>query len=154
MKKNNKGFTLIELLAVIVVLAIIMVIATQQVNKTMSGARANSFVESYQMIVKQANIFIANGEEPTCDGTNEDTCLKKYDLSNDYTLKVEEDTNKTNYTITLSANTTDGKFKNVDLTRYGNYYETEDSSKNCSIKKIGSKSTSCSKNSITGTIAK
>ena len=34
MKKNNKGFTLIELLAVIVVLAIIMVIATQQINKT------------------------------------------------------------------------------------------------------------------------
>ena len=34
--KNNKGFTLIELLAVIVVLAIIMVIATQQVNKTIS----------------------------------------------------------------------------------------------------------------------
>lgn len=33
MKKNNKGFTLIELLAVIVVLAIIMVIATQQINK-------------------------------------------------------------------------------------------------------------------------
>ena len=33
MKNNNKGFTLIELLAVIVVLAIIMVIATQQINK-------------------------------------------------------------------------------------------------------------------------
>lgn len=33
MKKNNKGFTLIELLAVIVELAIIMVIATQQINK-------------------------------------------------------------------------------------------------------------------------
>jgi prepilin-type N-terminal cleavage/methylation domain-containing protein len=33
MKNNNKGFTLIELLAVIVELAIIMVIATQQINK-------------------------------------------------------------------------------------------------------------------------
>ena len=32
--KNKKGFTLVELLAVIVVLAIIMVIATQQVNNT------------------------------------------------------------------------------------------------------------------------
>ena len=30
--KNKKGFTLIELLAVIVVLAIIMVIATQQIG--------------------------------------------------------------------------------------------------------------------------
>ena len=33
MKNNNKGFTLIELLAVIVELAIIMVIAIQQINK-------------------------------------------------------------------------------------------------------------------------
>ena len=44
MKNNKKGFTLIELLAVIVVLAIIMVIATGQVTKTINDARKNSLL--------------------------------------------------------------------------------------------------------------
>lgn len=50
--KNKKGFTLVELLAVIVVLAIIMVIATQQVNKTIKKSRGNSFYETAQSIRK------------------------------------------------------------------------------------------------------
>ena len=50
--KNKKGFTLIELLAVIVILAIIMVIATQQVNKTIKKARTNAFIESMQVVMK------------------------------------------------------------------------------------------------------
>lgn len=52
MLKNKKGFTLIELLAVIVVLAIIMVIATQQVNGTIKKSRGNSFYETAQSIRK------------------------------------------------------------------------------------------------------
>ena len=41
--KNNKGFTLIELLAVIVVLAIVTVIATQSILPFMSSARIDAF---------------------------------------------------------------------------------------------------------------
>lgn len=52
MKKNNKGFTLIELLAVIVVLAIIMVIATQQVNGTIKKSRANTYADTVMSIKK------------------------------------------------------------------------------------------------------
>lgn len=64
MKKNNKGFTLIELLAVIVVLAIIMVIATQQINKTIKKSRGDSFYDSLLMIEKNGNLLCAqnNGE--------------------------------------------------------------------------------------------
>lgn len=59
MKKNNKGFTLIELLAVIVVLAIIMVIATQQVNGTIKKSRGDSFYETAQSIRKAAQTVCA-----------------------------------------------------------------------------------------------
>ena len=41
--KDKKGFTLIELLAVIVILAIIMVIARMQVNKTIKKVRQDSY---------------------------------------------------------------------------------------------------------------
>ena len=62
-KMNKKGFTLIELLAVIVVLAIIMVIATQQVNKTIKKSRGDSFYDSVQMIEKNAKILCAQSDD-------------------------------------------------------------------------------------------
>lgn len=148
-KMNKKGFTLIELLAVIVVLAIIMVIATQQVNKTMAKSRANAFIESYQMIAKQVKTFIASDEDASC---SRDTCLKKYDLSDDYTLTVEKGTNK--YTIKLSA-ATSGKFSNVDLSKYGDVAKTTSSSEATSgytCKISGTDNTKCTKNSISGEV--
>ena len=148
---NKKGFTLIELLAVIVVLAIIMVIATQQVNKTISGSRANAFVESYQMLVKQVKTFIASDEEPTCSGTGADACLTKYDLSDDYTLTVEKATSGSSYTITLTG-ANSGKFKNLDIDKYGNYNKSVSGTTKCDITKIASGATSCSNNSITGKV--
>ena len=147
---NKKGFTLIELLAVIVVLAIIMVIATQQVNKTVSGSRANAFVESYQMLVKQVKTFIAQDETPTCGGTGEDVCLTKYDLSDDYQLTVTKNESSSSYTITLTG--AQGKFKNLDIGKYGNYNKSESDTTKCDISKIASGATGCSKNSITGKV--
>ena len=147
---NKKGFTLIELLAVIVVLAIIMVIATQQVNKTISGSRANAFVESYQMLVKQVKTFIASDEAPTCSSA--DACLKMYDLSNDYELTVTKVESSSSYTITLKG--TQGKFENLDIDKYGNYNKSDsgtDTTK-CDTSKIASGATGCSKNSITGKV--
>lgn len=158
-KLNKKGFTLIELLAVIVVLAIIMVIATQQVNRTISKSRSNSFIESYQMVVKQVKTFIASDEAPACGATEAiagvqvtDDCLTYYDLSDkDYSsLSVKKTTGGTTgnrYEITLEG--AKGKFANLNLRRYGDVQTDEtDESWNCKIS--GSDGTSCGEKKITG----
>ncbi len=147
-KLNKKGFTLIELLAVIVVLAIIMVIATQQVNKTISRARANSFIESYQMIVKQVKTFIASDEDPKCSAD----CLTKYELSTkDYSSLSVSGSNGT-YTIKLESSI--GKFKNLNLSKYGDAVPTSTSgaSWSCDISGPEGNST-CTSNSISGTVS-
>jgi len=103
MKKNNKGFTLVELLAVIVVLAIIMVIATQQINKTINRSRAKSFYESALIVTENARILYAEG------GTKmiTDAYLKESVDYNpaDFTITVDT----TNKTIVLTA-VSGGKF--------------------------------------------
>ena len=120
--KNKKGFTLIELLAVIVVLAIIMVIATQQVNKTIKKSRANSFVSSYKMIVKEIKSRMAmeglgEGDTIVCttSGTVSTTnpyCITSYDISaDDYTMEVTGDSTN-GYKLTLTGI---GKFANMNL---------------------------------------
>ena len=150
---NKKGFTLIELLAVIVVLAIIMVIATQQVNKTISKSRANSFIESYQMIAKQVKTFIASDEDPTCgeDSTN-GSCLTYYDLSDkDYTsltvAKADGGTTGFRYMIILDGNK--GKFANLNLRSYGDV-KTDQESGEWTCKISGSTQTTCDTKKITG----
>ena len=126
MKRNKKrGFTLVELLAVIVVLAIIMVIATQQINKTINRSRAKSFNETMNIIVENARILFAEGgidfvcgAEDTANvstsnvlsGTNLHASLD-YN-GNDYQVKCEG-TSNTTAKITLKATET-GKFKLVD----------------------------------------
>ena len=74
MKKNNKGFTLIELLAVIVVLAIIMVIATQQINNTISRTRANSMISTLKMAANGVKTKQADGSIKAC--SSEEKCLE------------------------------------------------------------------------------
>ena len=128
--KNKKGFTLIELLAVIVVLAIIMVIATTQVTDAMRSATKDSYIASYNTIVKEVKNRIAleaigNSETITCnDGSDEASkkCSNVYELSSkDYYVTVEEVKNNndvvTGYKITFnvpqSNNVYTGKFKNV-----------------------------------------
>lgn len=107
-KMNKKGFTLIELLAVIVVLAIIMVIATQQVNKTIKKARTNSFNESMQTVVKTAKLLIAESDLST------DKLKESLDISEaDYTVYVSGGDSQSG-TIVIEA-TSNGKFNNVDF---------------------------------------
>lgn len=111
--KNKKGFTLIELLAVIVVLAIIMVIATQQVNSTIKKSRANSFVSSYKMIVKEIKSRMAMSalESGTTIECNKDTCPSSYDISaEDYEMTVVKIDDS--YILTLKGT---GKFENMSL---------------------------------------
>lgn len=104
MKKNNKGFTLIELLAVIVVLAIIMVIATQQVNGTVKKSRGNSFLESAQFIKKAAETVCAQD-----NAINKDT-LQDAVNANDVEIGVSKKDDNTS-TVTVTAKT-GGKFTN------------------------------------------
>lgn len=155
MKKiDKKGFTLIELLAVIVVLAIVMVIATQRITNVVNNSRANSFVSSYKTIVKQINTnIVADPDSIKCKDTKE--CQKYYDISSDYELTVSDVGNY--YKIELSASST-GKFKNLDLTRYG---DASDGTK-CIESKVDNTVTSpesgypasCVKQKITGFVTK
>ncbi len=120
MKKNNKGFTLIELLAVIVVLAVIMVIATQQINQVIKKNTADSFKSSLDMVAKQAKTYYASeGRDPDLDG-----------------LKALVDYNTSEYDITYTSGeiclvaAENGKFKGVAMKDFGkikfNDGETED----------------------------
>ena len=119
-KMNKKGFTLIELLAVIVVLAIVMVIATQKITDVVNSSRSNAFILSYKSVVKQVKDSYTMGNVETCTGSE---CSKKYDVTdNDYKLTVKENDDKTKYVIILEP-ASDGKFKQLDLTKYGDAAE-------------------------------
>ena len=99
--KNKKGFTLIELLAVIVVLAIIMVIATQQVNGTIKKSRANSYFETVQNIRKGMQTACAN------DNKVDEDSLKGYVEYKDVEVSLKDG----KFTVKPTNN---GKFKNME----------------------------------------
>lgn len=162
-KMNKKGFTLIELLAVIVVLAIVMVIATQKITDVINSSRSNAFISSYKMIVKQINTnMVTNTDDIQCGGSGTDSrdCKEVYDISDDYKLTVASDDTK--YIITLEVaeenNKKVGKFKNLNLTKYG---DASSATKNgntteykCDKTKISSTVSSCTANTISGSVAK
>lgn len=113
MKKNNKGFTLIELLAVIVVLAIIMVIATQQINRTISRTRANSMISTLKMAANGVKTKQADGSIEACPTGKK--CLDDvvdYD-TDDYTINVTGDSSAWQVTVTATKK---GKFARADFT--------------------------------------
>ena len=65
---NKKGFTLVELLAVIVVLAVIMVIATQAIGGVIQKNTVDSFERSLDMVAKQAKTaWIQYGDSVTAE---------------------------------------------------------------------------------------
>lgn len=112
--KNNKGFTLIELLAVIVVLAIIMVIATQQVNGTIKKARGESFYETVQSIRKNMQTVCATDNK--IDATTLIAATSASDVEFSLKLKDGSDPQKDNadlYGILTVRAKGKGKFTNV-----------------------------------------
>lgn len=118
MKKNNKGFTLIELLAVIVVLAIIMVIATQQINKTISRTRANSMISTLKMAANGVKTKQADGSIKTC--SLGEKCLDDvvdYD-TDDYTINVDGDSSAWKVTVTATSG---GEFEKADFNLVSGY---------------------------------
>lgn len=154
-KMNKKGFTLIELLAVIVVLAIVMVIATQKITDVINSSRSNAFISSYKMIVKQINTnMVTNTDDIQCGVKNSPDCKKVYDISDDYDLTVTDDTTNNKYIITLKGNDT-GKFKNLNLIKYGDAKNATSNATSCDKSKIDINTvSSCSEDTITGTVAK
>lgn len=116
--KNNKGFTLIELLAVIVVLAIIMVIATQQVNGTIKKARGESFYETVQSIRKNMQTVCATDNKidattliAATSASDVEFSLKEKDTSD--TSKDPQKGNADLYGILTVKAKANGKFTNV-----------------------------------------
>jgi len=104
--ENKKGFTLIELLAVIVVLAIIMVIATQQINGTLRKSRADSLVSSLNMVVKQTkSTYVQYDESMTVGNIEENVDFNK----SEYIISLEDN----NVCLTAVAG---GKFASVKQT--------------------------------------
>lgn len=115
MKKNNKGFTLIELLAVIVVLAIIMVIATQQINITISRTRANSMISTLKMAANGVKTKQADGTIETCNKCLGD--VVDYD-TDDYTINVTGDSSAWKVTVTATSG---GEFEKADFNLVSGY---------------------------------
>ena len=127
MKKNKKGFTLIELLAVIVILGIILTFTVRSFAKIIVRARTASYVDAYQIIIKDLRTELLANEMETgsasltaCnDAPNSDTkCSTTYSglyKSNDLSLTITVDTTSGTYTINATP-TTNGSFKNIDLT--------------------------------------
>ena len=92
-------------------------------------------------------MFISQDDTVTCGGTSAADCLSYYNLSDDYTLSVTDDSANKLYVITLSIDNA-GKFKNLDLNKYGKYFDGS----SCSVAKVGSNATSCETNKIIGKI--
>jgi len=112
MKRNNKGFTLVELLAVIVILAVIMIIATQQVNGLIKKSRMSSFNDSVGVAVKTAKIFIAD------ENLTQERLRNGMDYStNEYEIFLI--TPETGNYILVGAAKSEGKFGKVEASTEG-----------------------------------
>lgn len=99
--KNKKGFTLIELLAVIVVLAIVTVIATQSILPLMSNAGRDAFASEANMALQSAADAVSLVSLGSAD-------------SDHYTEIVDNSNNVTGYCFTLQ-NLKDLGFFDKDL---------------------------------------
>ena len=105
------------------------------------------------MIVKQINTnMVTNTDDIQCGGTGGRDCKEVYDISDDYKLIVSEVGNY--YKIELSASE-NGKFKNLNLIKYGDAKNATSNATSCDKSKIDKNTvSSCSEDTITGTVAK
>ena len=127
MKKNKKGFTLMELLAVIVILGIVMALTASSVAKLIVKARTGSYVDAYQIIIKDLRtellakeVETGSSSLTTCDdavasGTKCSTAYSGLYKSDNISLTITVDANSGTYTIKATPTST-GSFKNIDLT--------------------------------------
>ena len=91
-KLNKKGFTLVELLAVIVLLAIVATALAGAVFSTMNKAKRNTFITTYNDIVKQVMADSMQGEIKYISDSEQANLKTYYDLNDtDYYLVVYQD---------------------------------------------------------------
>ena len=126
MKKNKKGFTLIELLAVIVILGIILTIVVSNVVKYINQARTGSYVDAYQIMIKDLRTQLLANEMDTgsaslttCnDAVSASKCSDAYPglyEAKNISLTITGDASS-GYNITVTPTDT-GSFKGVDLSK-------------------------------------
>ena len=116
-----------ELLAVIVILGIVMVLTASSVAKLIVKARTGSYVDAYQIMIKDLRtqllakeVETGSSSLTTCDdaansGTKCSTAYSGLYKSDNISLTITVDTNSGTYTIKATPTTT-GSFKNIDLT--------------------------------------
>ncbi len=85
MKSLKKGFTLVELLSVIVILAVVVLIATNAVVPMMSSARK-------QVLATEANLMLGSAKTLyTQDGGTGDKCYSFQDLKDAGLIEKEDE---------------------------------------------------------------
>lgn len=94
---NNKGFTLVELIAVITIIAIILVITTTSIGKTIEKQRKETFIDTVNGITKTAELYTVDLSESSLTNgyyvfTYEDSTLKFNDDTINTTSKLEDGT--------------------------------------------------------------
>ncbi len=86
--KEKKGFTLVELLAVIIVLAIIMLIAVNNVIPLMTQAREGAFASTANNVLNAAETAVLADE---INQNNYDCYSIQYLVSQEYVRKIKYD---------------------------------------------------------------
>lgn len=112
---NKKGFTLVELLAVIVVLAVIMVIATQAIGGVLAKNKVDAFKSSLDMAAKQAKMAYTQYDETLTEARVEE--YLDFDPNQFRVTSVSDsaDADSLLDTVCITSQST-GKFTKMDKT--------------------------------------
>lgn len=102
-KKNKIGFIVAMIVIAVVLLTLgakilIPIVATKQINSTISTAKLNSIIDEYRIIEKNVKTFVYIEQTATCDSE----CYKLYDYNEkNFDIKVTD--KDTYYQIELKA---------------------------------------------------